>query len=57
MNPVDVTEMKHALAGLAETLAAYVRELEAHGFSRPEAMAFAVAWQTEMLSSNRREDS
>lgn len=37
MNPLDAAEVKHAMAGVAEILGDYYRELRKNGFSRRDA--------------------
>jgi hypothetical protein len=48
--PLDSVELKHALAGMAEALAAYVADLQAHGFTRDEALTLAIAWQRDVIT-------
>jgi hypothetical protein len=52
VNELEIIEMKRALAGTAEILAQYVRDLEEQGFSRREAIRIATGWQAAVFNNS-----
>lgn len=51
MNPLDLIEAAHAMAGFAGTIRTYYVALIEQGFTEDEAMALTVSWQSSLILS------
>jgi hypothetical protein len=52
VNRDELAEGLTSLANLAAAMAAYVAQLQEHGFARDEALLIAVSWQTTLLQAS-----
>ena len=50
MNPLDILELKHTMAGIADLLASYREALIVQGFTPAEALAVVIAYQASLFA-------
>lgn len=53
--PLDATEMKHAMVGLAEATSTFKRALVIEGFSETQAFELTQVWLRGVIAGSRAE--